>query len=134
MRRPVASLPDVVWTTSQDLHTIFVSRNVESIFGYSEAEICDNTASVAKKVVILIDGGFLRVKCRKDGKQYNPEFIESFALGYTIPDEEILRIFYYDCAPFVSTVKLPVSGNPYPFASSDKWLEDLARKDLFAVR
>ncbi len=27
-----------------------------------------------------------------------------------------------------------MSGNQYTFAGSDKWLEELARKDLFAVR
>lgn len=32
------------------------------------------------------------------------------------------------------TVKLPVSGASHTFASSGKWLEELARKDLFAVR
>lgn len=45
-----------------------------------------------------------------------------------------MRVLYYDCAPYSGTVKLPVSGNPHTFAGSDKWLEDLASKDLFAVR
>ena len=89
---------------------------------------------MAKKIVILIDGGFLRVKSRKAGKHYNPEFIEQFAHACAITEEEILRVLYYDCAPYVGTVKLPVSGDPYTFAGSDKWMEDLARKDLFAVR
>ena len=87
-----------------------------------------------KKIVVLIDGGFLRVKSQKAGKQYNPDFIESFAQMCKIQGEEILRILYYDCAPYAGTVKLPVSGNPYNFAGSDKWLGELARKDLFAVR
>lgn len=87
-----------------------------------------------KKVVILIDGGFLRVKSKKAGKQYNPDFIESFAHACPIADEEILRILYYDCAPYSGTVKLPVSGNQYAFTGSDQWMQDLARRDLFAVR
>ena len=43
-------------------------------------------------------------------------------------------MLYYDCAPYSGTVRLPVSGNTYAFAGSDKWLFDLASRDLFAVR
>lgn len=43
-------------------------------------------------------------------------------------------MLYYDCAPYTGTVKLPVSGNTHTFTGSDRWLEELARKDLFAVR
>jgi len=89
---------------------------------------------MAKKIVILIDGGFIRVKAKKAGKVYNPAFIEQFAHACNGADEEILRVLYYDCAPYSGTVRLPVSGNQYTFAGSDKWLEELARKDLFAVR
>jgi uncharacterized LabA/DUF88 family protein len=49
-------------------------------------------------------------------------------------DEDIFRIPYYDCAAYVGTVKLPVSGADYEFAASDQWLRDLAAKDLLAVR
>jgi uncharacterized LabA/DUF88 family protein len=87
-----------------------------------------------KKVIILIDGGYLRVKASKAGKTYNPDFIEKFAYKCKGADEEIFRILYYDCAPYSGTVTLPVSGNPYTFAGSDKWLEDLASRNLFAVR
>lgn len=87
-----------------------------------------------KRVAILIDGGFLRVAARKAGKQYNPSFIESFALRCPTQDEEIFRVLYYDCAPYSGTVKLPVSGAEHTFAGSDQWLHELARKDLFAVR
>jgi uncharacterized LabA/DUF88 family protein len=89
---------------------------------------------MAKKIVILIDGGFLRVKSHQAGRQYNPAFIERFAQVCKVPGEEILRVLYYDCAPYAGTVRLPVSGTQYTFSGSDKWLEDLARKDLFAVR
>jgi uncharacterized LabA/DUF88 family protein len=87
-----------------------------------------------KRVVILIDGGFLRVVARKSGKIYNPSFIEKFALRCPASDEEILRILYYDCAPYSGTVKLPVSGANFTFSGSDVWLQELSRKDLFAVR
>lgn len=89
---------------------------------------------MTKKVIILIDGGYLRVKSSIAGKTYNPAFIERFALNCKAQDEEVFRILYYDCAPYAGTVKLPVSGNAYTFTGSDRWLSDLASKDLFAVR
>ena len=89
---------------------------------------------MAKKIVILIDGAFLRAKAIKAGKTFDPAFIEGFALGCKAGDEEILRVLYYDCAPYSGTVRLPVSGDPFVFNGSDKWLEELACKDLFAVR
>ncbi len=89
---------------------------------------------MAKRIVVLIDGAFLRLKAVKAGKQYDPTFIEAFALGCKGSDEEILRVLYYDCAPYSGTVRLPVSGEPFTFTGSDKWLEELACKDLFAVR
>jgi len=89
---------------------------------------------MSRKIIICIDGGFLRVKATKAGKKYDPSFIEKFAQQCKLADEEILRVLYYDCAPYSGTVTLPVSGNPYTFAGSDKWLEELAGKDLFAVR
>ncbi|HEY4933163.1 MAG TPA: PAS domain S-box protein, partial [Terriglobales bacterium] len=51
LRRMLASLPDVSWTTSQDLHTVFVSPNVESIFGYSETEIYEDTVGVLQRCI-----------------------------------------------------------------------------------
>jgi uncharacterized LabA/DUF88 family protein len=87
-----------------------------------------------KRVIILIDGGYLRVKANIAGKAYDPGFIESFAQKCIVQDEEVFRVLYYDCAPYAGTVKLPVSGTPYTFSGSDKWLEELACKDQFAVR
>ena len=86
------------------------------------------------KLAILIDGGNLRALAKVAGKLYNPDFIEKVALRCQMSDEEILRILYYDCAPYNGTVKLPVSGLPHVFRGSDAWLRELGRKDLFAVR
>jgi two-component system cell cycle sensor histidine kinase/response regulator CckA len=44
--RMLASLPDVAWTTSEDMRTIFISLNVEAMFGFSVAEIYANTANI----------------------------------------------------------------------------------------
>ena len=51
LRRLVANLPDVAWTTSEDMRTIFVSPNVESMFGFSVAEVCEDTESILLKRV-----------------------------------------------------------------------------------
>jgi uncharacterized LabA/DUF88 family protein len=82
----------------------------------------------------LIDGGFLRVEAKKARHNYDPDFIERFALTCRAADESLFRILYYDCALFAGTVKLPVSGQPLTFTSSDAWLHELSHKDLFAVR
>jgi uncharacterized LabA/DUF88 family protein len=87
-----------------------------------------------KKIIVLIDGGFLRVKATHAKKDYNPRFIEAFAHRCASQDEEILRVLYYDCAPYSGTVRLPISGQAYEFSGSDKWLDELSCQDLFAVR
>lgn len=87
-----------------------------------------------KRVAVLIDGGFLRVEARKAKKNYDPDYIEQFALRCKADDESLFRILYYDCALYSGTVKLPVSGLPKVFEASDRWLNELSHKDLFAVR
>ncbi|NYF91960.1 NYN domain-containing protein [Tunturiibacter empetritectus] len=86
------------------------------------------------RVAVLIDGGFLRVEAKKAKRIYNPDYIERFALACKTADESLFRILYYDCALYSGTVKLPVSGLPHVFQSSDAWLHELSHKDLFAVR
>ena len=88
----------------------------------------------AKRIIIMIDGGYLRVCARKNHFKYDPDFIERTAHGCRGDDEEVLRILYYDCAPYAETVKLPVSGKEYKYRGSDAWLNNLGQKDLFAVR
>lgn len=88
----------------------------------------------AIKIIILIDGGFLRVHARKANKSYTPDFIEKFAHSCKSADEEVFRVLYYDCAPYAGSVKLPVTGQAHQFQGSDQWLHELSRKDLFAVR
>jgi uncharacterized LabA/DUF88 family protein len=87
-----------------------------------------------KKVVILIDGGYLRAISTKSGKKYDPDFIEKFAHVCKTEEEEIFRILYYDCAPFNGEAKLPVSGTMHTFHGSDQWLSELSKRELFAVR
>lgn len=86
------------------------------------------------KIAILIDGGHLRIAARRSGLNYGPDLIEKVALSVADAQESIFRILYYDCAPYAGTVKLPVSGLQKSFDGNDGWLQDVASKDLFAVR
>lgn len=87
-----------------------------------------------KQTAILVDGGHLRTMARKAGHDYDPDFIEAFCTRCKGQDEDILRIFYYDCPPYRGRVKAPVSGGVMEFDGSDAWLFELARRNLFAVR
>jgi hypothetical protein len=86
------------------------------------------------RVAVLIDGGHLRALARRAEKDYNPDYIEKVALACVDARETLLRVLYYDCAPYQGTAKLPVSGKPHTFTGSDHWLRELAAKNLFAVR
>jgi uncharacterized LabA/DUF88 family protein len=86
------------------------------------------------KIAVLIDGGNLRALARHAGHTYDPAFIERVAHACVRNGETILRILYYDCAPYVGVAKLPISGDLKEFKGSDGWLRELAQKDLFAVR
>jgi uncharacterized LabA/DUF88 family protein len=87
-----------------------------------------------KSIAVLIDGGHLRVVVRKGGRRYDPDYIEQVARACAGADEDVFRIFYYDCPPFQGEVKLPVSGEKTVLTGKDGWLRALASKQLFAVR
>ena len=86
------------------------------------------------KVAVFIDGGHLRVLVRQVGYRYDPDYIEVVARACVAEDETLLRILYYDCAPYRGSPRLPVSGNSASFQGSDEWLKVLAAKSQFAVR
>ena len=89
---------------------------------------------MSKKVAVMLDGGHLRVYARKAARQFDPNYIEKIALSCAQQGAEIFRVLHYDCAPFSGTLTLPVTGAKKSYDKSDKWLHDLAHKDLFAVR
>jgi hypothetical protein len=86
------------------------------------------------KVVILIDGGFLRACAQRARITFDNTLIESFSRACRAQDEYWLRTLYYDSPQFRGTVTLPVSGKRTEFNSSDKWLDELATCERFAVR
>jgi len=87
-----------------------------------------------KKLILMIDGGFLRVAAKKARIRYDPNFIEAFSKICPAVDEELFRSLYYDCAPYQGHQNLPVSGLTQTFSDSGQWLQDLAKKELIAVR
>jgi uncharacterized LabA/DUF88 family protein len=86
------------------------------------------------RIAILIDGGHLRTLVRQAKRQYSADLIEQIGISCVEPAEILLRVMYYDCAPYVGTAKLPVSGKTREFKGDDMLLRQLARKDQFAVR
>jgi len=86
------------------------------------------------RIAVLIDGGHLRILARRSGHRYVPEYVEKVAHAAALQDETILRVLYYDCAPYNGEVEMPVSREKKAFDKSDAWLSELARRDLFAVR
>ncbi len=87
-----------------------------------------------KKTILLIDGGHLRALARAQGISYTPEFIERFSATLRAEEEDLVRVLYYDCAPFNGRKRRPVSNEIIEFNNSGQWLDDLASRDLFAVR
>jgi uncharacterized LabA/DUF88 family protein len=87
-----------------------------------------------KKLIVQIDGGYLRAQARRDNYDYTVDFIEDFVHMLPSKQEELLRILYYDCRPYQGEAVLPVSGQAYSFKSGGGWLDELASRDYFAVR
>lgn len=86
------------------------------------------------KTALLIDGGYLRA-CSKGAKRsFDNQLIESFAHNCFHADEYAFRIFYYDSPQYRGRANLPVSGKETHFQASDKWLDQLAKLERFAVR
>ncbi len=93
-----------------------------------------NFIAMKPKIVVLIDGGHLRVYTRKAHKNFVPDYIEKVAHACALADEVIHRVLFYDCPPYNGTAIQPVSGTPRIFTGAGAWLHELSRKDLFAVR
>ncbi len=88
-----------------------------------------------RRTALLLDGGHLRAVARDAGLDYTPDFIEAFAQDCVDkPEEDLIRVFYYDCPLYKGKHRRPVSGRMKEFKGDDLWLQDLATRDLFAVR
>ncbi|MFT4078569.1 NYN domain-containing protein [Rhodomicrobium sp.] len=87
------------------------------------------------KTALLIDGGYVRAGAQAAGLAYDNTFIQTFAASCVqAQDEYLLRVLYYDSPQYKGRVALPVSGRWTNFQANDRWLDDLAKLDRFAVR
>src|SRR5689334_23842966 len=89
---------------------------------------------MGNKTVLLIDGGHLRVLAHRAHYHPSPDFIEACAHACIDQTEELLRVLYYDCAPYEGNTVLPISRRPHKFTANAAWLRELAQRNYFAVR
>jgi uncharacterized LabA/DUF88 family protein len=97
-----------------------------------------------KKTALLIDGGWF---CRLLGKHLELPHkwptaaqVVEYARSVTLADEEVLRIFYYDCAPFDGQIVNPVDGSMKKYGetgiyrSRTRFLDEIGAMDYVALR
>lgn len=101
---------------------------------YARASERQRSGAFFMRASVMIDGGHLRALARAAKRVYDPDYIEKVAYACVAADERLMRVFYYDCAPYNGKARLPVSGAEHEFTGSGAWLRDLAARDLFAVR
>ncbi|MDP1915744.1 MAG: NYN domain-containing protein [Myxococcales bacterium] len=92
---------------------------------------------MAKRLVLLVDGGYMRAQARKANppRVFDAALVTALANRCVDPaTEELHRVLYYDCPEYSGTVQLPISRAPHKFAGTDALLRDLAARDHFAVR
>ncbi|MDE2571235.1 MAG: NYN domain-containing protein [bacterium] len=94
-----------------------------------------------KKIAILIDGGFIKKKIKtvKDPRKQAERIVQVAHACVDSAEEELYRIFYYDCAPF-SEKRDDLAGNPVDFSATPQYgyqrsfLSYLAKRPYVAVR
>lgn len=94
-----------------------------------------------KKVAVLIDGGFLSKIFYKNTKRYmSPADVILVAKKIINKDEELFRLYYYDCPPFEQTLINPISKKEIDFsansfcAAQKNFQNQLAENDFVALR
>lgn len=94
-----------------------------------------------KTVAVLIDGGFAYNKVKGLlGRFPRAEDVVDFAKACLAPDEELFRIYYYDCPPYDGTQTNPISGIPTDFKATPAYMgisnfqRNLATSNFIAFR
>ncbi|MFH2033973.1 MAG: NYN domain-containing protein, partial [Candidatus Margulisiibacteriota bacterium] len=70
-----------------------------------------------KKTAILVDGGFLEKTIFRKHKLEIQE-VYNYAKKFIEPEEDLFRIYYYDCFPYDTTVELPISKTQKNYAET----------------
>ncbi len=97
---------------------------------------------MGKTVAVLLDGGFVQKRLYQllGRKMPTAKDILAFANKCVASDEELFRIYYYDCPPFGGTLVHPMSGVSEDFSTTTvftartKLLDELAHSDHVAFR
>ena len=95
-----------------------------------------------KRTAVLLDGGFVVKRLYHLLKKSHPtaDQVYEFAKKCVEADEELFRIYYYDCYPYGEVERHPLSGQAINFATSATFarhktlLDALATKDHVALR
>lgn len=94
-----------------------------------------------KKVAVMIDGSFMLKCLEKRLKAYpTAEQTSDFAMACIEADEEVLRVYYYDCPPYGSPQIHPLSGKNIDFSKKTLFSQQtafqnkLSRMDHVAFR
>ncbi len=95
-----------------------------------------------KQVAIMIDAGFFKKKFQEKNSNKFPyaKHIIEFSKKCIEKDEELFRVYYYDCPPFDKEIKQPVSKTPIDYSKSkafeaaNRFQQELAKSDYIAFR
>ncbi len=96
---------------------------------------------MGKKVAVLLDGSFVvKTLYRRLNTHPTAEQVRDFAKACISPDEEIFRIYYYDCPPYSNQEVNPISRLAVDFSQTPQhnrqvsFQDKLARMDNVAFR
>ncbi|MBU0573731.1 MAG: hypothetical protein KKH83_04565, partial [Candidatus Margulisbacteria bacterium] len=87
-----------------------------------------------KKTAILVDGGFLEKSIFKKQK-LDVQEVYTYAKKFIEPEEDLFRIYYYDCYPYDTTSELPISKTERNYAETpickekNRFLDKFAKKE-----
>ncbi|WP_272976891.1 NYN domain-containing protein [Deinococcus geothermalis] len=72
-----------------------------------------------KRTAVLIDGGFLLPQLKLVYKRHaTAAEVYNFAMKTLEADEELFRMYYYDCPPYEGTETNPIDGSTVDFSAS----------------
>ena len=88
---------------------------------------------MAKKVAVLLDGSFVtKTLYRRLKGHATPEQVHDFARACVSQDEELFRIYYYDCPPYSSTEVNPISRASVDFSQTPQYNRQVSFQDKLA--
>jgi len=94
-----------------------------------------------KSVAVMLDAGFVLLKLKEQLRKHaTADQVLQFSTNCVRKDEELFRVYYYDCPPFEEALTNPISGKTSAFGNSPMFeakthfLRNLAKKDHIAFR